>query len=163
MLGNSHLWFSVSAVAASTKPSPLLSDPPLPLQLQEQPAVFPVTKGVASDNSSLKEPRCCNSNFCGHVYKIITTLCLHWLQLCAPVTELAPEQLQPAQKHSGACCEWQHEISSGMLPLGTALLHHRASSWAGLSSALEQHFLFPSHWWQLRTVAKNLFILLRRF
>lgn len=41
---------------------------------------------------------------------------------CSPVTEVAPVQLQPAQKHSGVCCEWQQEMPPGTLPLGTALL-----------------------------------------
>lgn len=85
-VSNSHLWFSVSTVAAGT-----ITDPLLPLQLREQQAVFPVTKGEASDSNPLKEHRCCNSNFCGHVYKISTTL----LSVCTDCSSVHLSQKLP--------------------------------------------------------------------
>lgn len=49
------------------------------------------------------------SNFCGHVYMINHNFNLFALLLCAPVTELAPLQLQPAEMRLGVRCDWQDE------------------------------------------------------
>lgn len=110
VLGNSHLWFSVSTVAASTKLSPLLTDPFLPLQLQEKRDVLPVTKGEASDNNPLKEHRCCNFNSCGHVYKITTTL----LSVCTDCSSVHLWQTLPLCSSSLPRCAQASAVSGSM-------------------------------------------------
>lgn len=139
VLGNTHLWFSVSTVAASTKASSLLTDPLLPMQLREQRGAFPATKGEASDNDPLKEHRCCNSNSCGHIHKITTTLLsactdcssVHLLQALPLCSSSLPRRTQgSAVSHRMGppqaccllallCCTREHPLElSSLQPLG---------------------------------------------